>query len=463
MNQRFIVENQKNIKVLQVFSQNTFYDSFEKKIGFFEYFFVLVLIFYAGYSNTFVREAASIKGNFIGYVIPVGLSVVLAIKWKIWPDKRFYFLILGLAIYFLAISLKYSQIRITIFLDYFTLFVIVYVCYKVLKFNFLRIYEYWLFYLAIVGLIFWSIQFGLGGDSLFSIFSKIPGVNSFSFVSGGGLNAIVYSVQPFDYNLRNNLGSGIPRNCGYAWEPGAFAVYLSLAIFINLFITKTDKNSNTRLWVLLAALFTTQSTTGFAMLLIILLHYYYNNNVKIILMVFPVVLIGAYLILSLPFMADKIVELSDDSTNMEMTILRSINSEEQIHPQRFESFMIAFEDFKKNPMLGIMGGGPEASWTAKIGANISVISGIGNLLAQSGLAGFVFFILLTIKSSFFLSEHYKYRGKFLLFFLILFISISYSILLLPLISCFWMFGNFESQRRYKTNNKIVLFNKSANL
>jgi len=414
-------------------------DSFEKKIAFFEYFFVLVLIFYAGQANTFVREGGSIKGNFIGYVIPVILSIILAVKWEVWPDKRFYFLILGLAIYFLAISVKYSQIRITIFLNFFTLFFVVYVFYKVLKFEFFRIYEYWLFRLAIVGLIFWTIHFVLGGDTLYYMIAKIPGVDSFSFVSGGGLNAIVYSVQPFDYNLRNNMGSGIPRNCGYAWEPGAFAVYLSLAIFINLFITKNHKNSKIRLWGLMAALITTQSTTGFAMLMIILLHYYYNTNVKIILLAFPVVLIGAYFVLSLPFMAGKIVELSNSSNDMEMTVLSSINREEPITPQRFESFLIGFEDFKKNPVLGIVGGGGEASWTDKIGANISVISGIGRLLAQNGFVGFLFFIIFSLKGSILISQVYQYNGKLLLFFLILFVSISYTILFLPLVTFFWCY------------------------
>jgi len=59
--------------VLPILLQKTFYDSSEKKKDFFR-IFVLVLIIYARYANTFVREVASIKGNFIGYVIPDGLS-----------------------------------------------------------------------------------------------------------------------------------------------------------------------------------------------------------------------------------------------------------------------------------------------------------------------------------------------------------------------------------------------------
>jgi len=267
-------------------------------------------------------------------------------------------------------------------------------------------------------------------------------------------------VQPFDYNLRNNLGSGIPRNCGYAWEPGAFAVYLCLAIFINLFITKNDKSSKIRLWVLLAALLTTQSTTGFSMLLIILLYYYYNNNVKIILMAFPVVLIGAYLILSLPFMTDKIVELGDEGDDIEMIILRSIDREDPISTQRFAGFLIAIEDFKNNPLLGTIGGGAEERWTNKIGANVTVISGIGNFMAETGLVGLIFFMGLSLMGSIHLSKFYHYRGKLLLFFLILFISISYSVLLSYLVAFFWMFSAFNP---LKTSDKLVAIKKTKKI
>lgn len=433
--------------------------SFFQRLTFFEYLYVLVLIFYAGAANTFVRTA-SLKENTVGFFIPIILSIILAIRWKVLFNNRFYYLILGLGMYFLAISIKYHQIHVTIFLDYFVLFFIVYVVVKALKFNLFKIYEYLLFHLAIIGLIMWVIQFILGGDSLFNLFSKISGIKLFSYVSGAGLNAIIYSVQPFDYNLMNNFDSIIPRNCGYAWEPGAFAVYLCLAIFINLFISKSDNISKIRFWILLSALVTTQSTTGFAMFMVIMIFYYLNKNLNIILLALPVVITGMVFIFSLSFMGNKIVDLGNESNEMDMIVESSIiNNEEEeeeegINPQRFVSFMIAFEDFRNNPILGI-GGNQEESWTSKMGANISVISGIGSILAQTGIIGFLFFSILSIKSSFFLSEYFNYKGKFLLFIMIIFISISYSIILLPLIACFWMFSLVEFPK-YKTKSYGIL-------
>lgn len=422
--------------------------SFFQRLTPFAYLYVLVLIIYAGNANNFVRTA-SIKENPVGFFLPIILSIILAIRWKILLDNRFYKLILGLSIYFLAISIKYQQIHITIFLYYFALFFIVYTTVKALKFNLFKIYEYLLYHLAIIGLIFWIIQILLGGDSLFNIFSKISGISSFSFVSGEGLNALIYSVQPLEYILRNQWGS-IPRNCGYAWEPGAFAVYLCLAIFINLFIIQSDKMSKIRFWILVAALVSTQSTTGFSIFMVILLFYYANKNLKIILIVSPVIITIVVYIFSLPFMGNKIIDLVNESSEFEIIVDSSIDKEVPVNPQRFVSFMIGFEDFKNNPILGI-GGGQEESWTKKIDANISVISGIGNLLAQTGIVGFLFFIVLSIKSSFFLSKYGNYKGKFLLFIIIVFISISYSIILLPLVTCFWMFSFFDPHKRLLIN------------
>ena len=104
--------------------------------------------------------------------------------------------------------------------------------------------------------------------------------------------------------------------------------------------------------------------------------------------------------------------------------------------------MIAFRDFQDNPVLGL-GGQDEESWTYKIGANVSKITGIGYILSQFGIVGFLFFTIASLKTSISFAKWYKYKGVLLLFAIILFISISYSIVLSPLIMGFWMYGLFN--------------------
>jgi len=233
----------------------------------------------------------------------------------------------------------------------------------------------------------------------------------------------------------------IPRNCGFAWEPGGFAVLLAIAIFFNLFFFKETKNSKTRFWILLAALGSSQSTTGYAILLVILLFYFYNRQKKLVVALWPLLLVALLAVFSLPFMSEKILNIMDETENVNTMVEWSIGKEEAINPQRFASFVIAFRDFLDNPVLGL-GGVNEARWTYKIGANVSTITGIGNLLAQYGIVGFLFFIVSSFRSSAFYSKHFMFAGHFLFFLIVVFISISYGIILLPLLMSFWLFGYF---------------------
>ena len=411
---------------------------FSQKLTFFDFFFVFVLIIYSGRANVYVTTD-SFTENPIGMLIPVLLGGILALRWNVKLDGRFFLLIFGFAVYFIAISIKYTDIQPTFFIKYLFIFFIVYTAVKSLKTDLFKIYELVVFYLAIIALIFWGIQTGLGGDTLYYIFRSIPDIDIYSYVSGDGLNAFLYSVQPTYTSIRYGF---LPRNSGYTWEPGAFAVYLCLALFINLFFTTSDKNHKIRFWVLLIALISTQSTTGYLIFMVITVFYYFNKRLNIVLLVFPLVIIGLIYLSTLPFMSQKVIELVEETKGIELLVERTIGREEEMTPQRFTSFIITFTDFRDNPLLGL-GNHVEDSWTYKIGANVSSISGIGDLLAQFGLVGFLFFFILTYKTSSFFARHFDYNGAPLLFIIILFISVSYSILFLPLVMCFWMYYLFK--------------------
>jgi hypothetical protein len=408
-----------------------------QRITFFEYLYVFVMLIYAGRANIFV-ESASFSENPVGVLLPVVLSVILALRWKVAFDSRFFLLIFGLGLYFMAISLKYTMIQPTFFIVYFFIFFIVYVVIRALKYNLFKIYERLVFYLAILGLFFWVVQIVLGGDTLYDLIGRISS-REFSYVTGEGLNAVLYSIQPSFTSLLYDFS--IPRNCGFAWEPGAFAVYLCFAIFINLFFTSSADKGKYRLWVLVAALVSTQSTTGYLIFVVMILYYLLNKKLNIILLLLPIVIVSLIYLSTLPFMSKKVIELIDETKGVDQLMEDTYGRETSANPQRFTSLMIALVDFRANPILGV-GAHKEATWTYKLGANISIISGIGDLLAQFGIVGFLFFIILSVKTSYLFAKHYKYNGKLLLFFIILFLSVSYYIILLPMVMCFWMFQLF---------------------
>lgn len=403
-----------------------------------EYFFVFVLIIYAAHA---IRQVAStaILDNPFWVMVPVLFSGVLALKWRIVLNKQIYLLVLFFFIYYFAVSVKFHEFRPTYFINYLFLFFTVYVTVKALNINFFRIYEQVIYILAIVGLSFWLIQVVLGGDRLFNYFGIIPGIESWSYVSGGGYNALFYSVQPTSMSLQYDFLP--PRNCGFAWEPGGFAVLLALALFINLFFFLPDKASKTRFWIMTAALVSTQSTTGYLIFIVILLFFYYNKKQKIIILLWPAIIAFIALAFTLPFMSDKILSLIREAEMIDIMVEGSIGRESSINPQRFASFMIAFRDFLAHPLLGL-GGNNEASWTSRIGANVSTITGLGNLLAQHGLIGLFFFVLTSYHTSSFYARTFNFRGSVLFITIILFISVSYGIILLPLLMIFWMFALF---------------------
>jgi hypothetical protein len=216
---------------------------------------------------------------------------------------------------------------------------------------------------------------------------------------------------------------------------------LCLAILINLFFIKSDAKRKSHLWVLLAALVSTLSTTGYLIFVVIILYYLLNKRLNLIILLFPFAIVALVYLSSLPFMSKKVIELIDETKGVDQLLEGTYGRETAATPQRFTSFMLTFIDFRNNPILGV-GGHKEATYIYKIGSNISAISGIGNLLAQFGMYGFLFFIILSVKSSIFFSKYYNYKGKFLLFLIIIFISVSYSVIFIPLVMCFWMFQFF---------------------
>ena len=124
--------------------------------------------------------------------------------------------------------------------------------------------------------------------------------------------------------------------------------------------------------------------------MVIILYYILNKNLKIVLLLLPIAVILVIYLSSLPFMSKKVIELIDETKGIDQLLEESYGSEISATPQRFTSFLIAFKDFQNNPILGVAGH-KEETWTYKIGSNISTISGIGNLLAQFGLVGFIFY------------------------------------------------------------------------
>lgn len=391
----------------------------------FNYFVVFVIIWYSGKASKFV-EAIENWDNPIGLFLPIVSVTILGFIRRVHFNYKFLLLIIGFTIYFVASTIRFSDLHPRFYGINLINFTITYVLISGLRFHFFKYYEDILYYLCIIALSFWLIQ-----NIIPTIFIEF--LRNFEFSTQGPIkgnvdyNVIVYTVGNYAKypNSIINIGNfHIFRNAGFAWEPGAFATYINMAIFINLIRNKFKLKNNKHLWVLIIALITTFSTTGYSIFILLVLFYIYNQHIIKILLLAPIVTAVTIFLFTLPFMSEKIE--SNTEYNTEELVYMSAKLNNTYAPQRFQSLQIDFLDFLNSPIIGY-GGHMEARWTNQLGADIPTVSGIGKVFAQFGMVGVVFFIVSLWQSSTQIINLYNIKGKIFPVLFILMISISYSI------------------------------------
>lgn len=423
----------------------------QKKSNSLDYIFVFILIIYAGSATVFVRSFNSWE-DIVGILFICFFTVYYAINNRIRLNKPFYLLAIAYIIYSIALTVKFGQVHLQFFSIYLISFYITYICIVTLKYRFFVIYEEVLYYLCIIALFFWSLH-QIIPEQLTSL------IDAFAFSKPGSgnvkSNIIFYTINDLSLYEDSIVKFGyfnIFRNSGFAWEPGAFAVFITLAIYIHLIKIKFNELINKRFLVYLLALITTFSTTGYSIFIVLIMFYTYNQHVKYrLIYLFISAIMGVY-VLSLSFMSDKIFETSKQDTDQQ--IENSINYDIKYTPQRITSFVIDYQDFLNNPILGY-GGHNKEMWTAKLGAEIATISGIGKLFARFGLVGVIFFFLMLLRSSKLQSQILGFKGWGFPFLIIIMISISYSLIENPLFMCFWMPALFYPYLKRNTKDHQI--------
>lgn len=152
------------------------------------------------------------------------------------------------------------------------------------------------------------------------------------------------------HNLRAEYGGSI-RNMGMFWEPGAFAGYLLLALFFVMRDGPGDFSSKHKMWVLIVALLTTQSTTGYMTLIMVLVLFAIqfssskSRSVKILLL--PLLL--ALLVCS-SFIAFKSIDFLGDKIKHQINSVASGQEASKI--TRFGNFVYDLDWIAQKPILG---------------------------------------------------------------------------------------------------------------
>lgn len=223
------------------------------------------------------------------------------------------------------------------------------ICYMVIeivKERFNITFVNFVYFLAIFSLIFYPTQFfpSLEESIKNSVGSLITPVGISNVSEGFKTKTLIF----FTYGRGSDLlPYFLPRNCGAFWEPGMFTVFLNLALLTNLFVNKTKILTKKNI-VLIIAIITTLSTTGFIALFLIILSYMiinFQQNRTGLLVTLPIIIGFIYIsytyIWNLEFMSSKV--------NLNV----SSGFEDRKSTSRFGAVLYHFEQLKQFPLGGV--------------------------------------------------------------------------------------------------------------
>ena len=157
-----------------------------------------------------------------------------------------------------------------------------------------------------------------------------------AMVEGGGKNFIIHNFATGDKTLD---ATDMLRNCGPFWEPGMFAVFLNIALFLHNIVERQNLRFCNQ--ILIAALVTTFSTGGFICGLLVLLFYVITRRQNYIESAICIVLFIALsqYFMQLEFVGEKVMDQSE-------------NFEVGSDVSRFGAFLTQLEMIKDSPILG---------------------------------------------------------------------------------------------------------------
>lgn len=191
-------------------------------------------------------------------------------------------------------------------------------------------------------------------------------------------NIVIFNLHGYEFTPR--------RNSGPFWEPGSFAVFLTIALIMQIII---DNRFNLRKnLILLIAIVTTFSTTGYLVTMLILLSTFlvntkskFTNLIIVLLFIYPFF----WLLTNLDFLLPKI------SDNIKLA--------PQTTGSRFGSALADIRLLKNNPLLGY-GRNIEATYGISffVKKEMHRNNGLTKLFVQWGLLGIVF-LYLTFKGT----------------------------------------------------------------
>ena len=373
--------------------------------------YLFILIIYSGRGSLYYS-------NKYAYITVITITFFIALLYKIKLNKSIIIALIIWAIFWFMCSLvigRFIPVQLLFYLNY---LLATYVLYKLYGNDLFKNISQDIVILAAISIIGWLFLL-LDANLLASI------LKPFNF-SGGfreeyGFYDYIYIGIYTIHNLTIKTAyTYLPRNAGFCWEPGIFSVFLVLALFIRTSLLKKHIGSFGSL-ILLIALLTTQSTTGYIAFFIYLMYYYSTKvialNLRYTIPLIIIAIIGIYSFIYLEFMQAKVEFYIETGSNF-----GAYGTTPILAGSRLSGLPLVWQDLKRNPIMG------------KALSSVGTYSGIGEIysthlnsiftiVSSMGLFGFVVWLLFLVKSTKYYC--YMYHCKDVLSFPIIIILTSF--------------------------------------
>lgn len=384
-----------------------------------DYFISLLLILTSIKSSNFISA-----NDYFLYFVLVALSFFTLQRGFSLIDSQIIKILFFISLLLFVYIVKFLEI-----FEGFSLFVLMRVFIALLAIKLLNTYDLlkytrnWIYFGAVISIPFFLVQI-INPTLTFILIRFIQGIIPFSG------EPIPTYANIIIWGISNQIGAEY-RNCGFMWEPGAFAAFLLVALVIELTLNRFTVNK--RIIVLVSVLITTQSTMGFLGLILILVLFTNQrrkqNSSSVFLVPFAAIII--FFLFNLNFVFDKIVNEIDNQEDIVAFAYRTDRDFASLG--RIGSMNADIVDLFNEPIFGI-GGNTDIMEGIK-GKIINRTNGLTRFLLIFGIFGFVTYfynIYMSFKKYGIIND---VKNKYYAFYIILLIcvlSFSNDILITPL-------------------------------
>ena len=390
----------------------------------------------------------------IAFLIPIILTLVLLNKRKIsFRNRHLKFTLLLLILWSVIQIVVKKQYGFKDFNNYIFIIyalIISYIHIQVYKEKLFPLFVDVMSKIAVLSLLIWFIT-ALLPDLAMNIARLFPKLSH-------GYN-VLYIIQWMDVN-DVHVSYGVIRNAGSSWEPGRFAIMLSLAFLISLYSDGTSLIKNRKALLFVITILTTMSTTGYVMCIVLYIYMYMrslklNNVFKLLIIGVPFILF----IMQLDFIGEKLsnkLEINRSVEHIEEAYqyIEANEDEEDIYVMdRFPSFVFEGMNFIHDPIIGYGAHMKDSYFVKNYTPSVGFSGGLMTLFARHGFLLALFLTITLFASSKRIACIFQSDKKYGILICFVISMISYPIIWFPLYSAFWFYAFFEQENIRLLNEK----------